>query len=153
MIGVRRGSVWIELSAAEISMLAAIPEWLGDVGSDPTDPAGPRLFQSAYPDDPMASAEYEVEYGVTLDETRSKDRKVFAKTLTRAEKGVALKEKEAESWLRVVGDVRLALAARLGIDDNRWESRATRTPQVDLVHYLTHLQSGLIDALDVLMEE
>ena len=101
----------------------------------------------------MASAEYEVAYGAALEETRSKDRKVFAKTLNRAEKGVALTPHQAESWMRVVGDVRLALAARLGIDDNRWESRATRNPQMDLVHYLTHVQSGLIDALDVLMEE
>ncbi len=53
--------------------------------------------------------------------------------------------------MRVIGDARLAIAARIGIEDDRWESQQPTDPQLLMVHYLTHLQGGLIEALTDLM--
>lgn len=153
MIEARGNQVWIELSASEVELLGSVPKWLAEVGVDPKDPAGPRLNQSAYPDDPMASAEFEVTHGATLDETRQEDRETFRTTLTGAVSGVALTDDQAAAWMRVIGDARLMFAARLGIEDNRWERRLSTDPEMRLVHYLTYLQSGLIEALDELMED
>lgn len=153
MIEPRGRTVWVKLPPNEVSLLVSIPDWLADVGSDPKDPAGPRLNQSAYPDDPIASAEYEVAHGAVVEEARQEDREAFAATLAAAVDGVGLSEDEASAWMRVVGDARLALAARIGIEDDRWQRRVTKSPQMLLVHYLTHIQSSIIDALDALMEE
>lgn len=151
MIRARRGAVRVELSAAEVQLLSSLPEMLDAVGTDPRDPAGPRLNQSAYPDDPMASAEFEVSHAAALEEVRTEDRSTFASTLGKSIEGVDLTEDQAASWMRVVGDGRLVLAARLGIEDDRWEHESPSDPQMLMVHYLTHLQSELIDALSRLM--
>jgi hypothetical protein len=153
LIEVRNRAVWVELSAAEVELLSSVPKWLGDVGTDPTDPAGPRLYQSAYPDDPIASAEFEVKYAADLEDARSADRSSFAETLPDAVAGVSLTEEQTAAWMRVIGDVRLVFAARMGIEDNTWERQDHPDPQMRLVHYLTYLQSGLIDALGVLFED
>ena len=87
-----------------------------------------------------------------LDETRQEDREAFRTTLPDAVSGVALTEDQAASWMRVIGDARLMFAARLGIEDNRWERRVSTDPEMRLVHYLTYLQSGLIEALDELLD-
>lgn len=152
MIVARNGAVRVRLSAAEVHVLSSLPAMLDDVGTDPTDPAGPRLNQSAYPDDPMASAEFEVSHTPALGAVRTTDREVFAATVARSNAGVHLTEAEAESWMRVIGDARLALSARLGIEDDRWERESPNDPQTLMVHYLTHLQGGLIEALSELME-
>ena len=152
MILARDGAIRVRLSAAEVHLLSSLPAMLDDVGTDPLDPAGPRLNQSAYPDDPMASAEFEVSHTAALGAVRAADRETFAATVAGSATGVDLSEAEAESWMRVIGDARLALAARLGIEDDRWERESADEPQMLMVHYLTHLQDGLIEALSELME-
>ncbi len=151
MIVARNGAVRVQLSAAEVEVLASLPAMLDAVGTDPRDPAGPRLNQSAYPDDPIASAEFEVAHTAELDSVRTEDRTVFAATVDRSRAGVDLTEDQAASWMRVIGDARLAIAARIGIEDDRWESQQPTDPQLLMVHYLTHLQGGLIEALTDLM--
>jgi hypothetical protein len=144
--------VHVRLSGPEVELLSSLPALLDDVGADPRDPAGPRLNQSAYPDDPIASAEFEVAHTEELAEARAADRAAFAETLQHSVAGVDLDEDQAASWMRVVGEARLAIAARLGIDDDRWEREASSDPTMVMVHYLTHIQSGLVDALAVLMD-
>ena len=152
MIHARNGSVYVRLSAPEVELLSSLPALLEGVGVDPRDPAGPRLNQSAYPDDPMASAEFEVAHTEELVAVRAADRAAFSATLERSVRGVDLDEDQAASWMRVVGEARLAIAARLGIDDDRWERERPDDPQMIMVHYLTHIQSGLIDALAELLD-
>lgn len=133
-------------------MLTMIPDMLAAVGTDPADPAGPRMSPTAYPDDPLASVEYEMGAGEVLGEARSADRDVFLRTLAEATVGVALSLDEAAAWMRVVGDARLTLAARLGIEDDAWHEQIDESPYAFL-HYLTFIQSALIGALTNALEE
>lgn len=153
MIVARNGSVHVKLSAAEARLLSSLPALLDGVGVDPRDPAGPRLNQSAYPDDAIASAEFEVAHSAELAALRDQDRRAFATSLPHTVAGVDLDEDQAASWMRVVGDARLVLAARLEIDDDTWETATPSDPQMIMVHYLTHIQSGLIEALSALLDD
>ncbi len=143
---VSAAGIEVTLPTEEVDLLAALPRMLEAVGEHPADPAGPRLFQSPYPDDPLASVEYEMESGARLADGRTADREVFTRTLPRAVAGVLLSDDEAEAWMRVVGDARLALAARLGVESDEWESRADE-PTFAVLHYLTFVQHGLVEAL------
>ncbi len=153
MIRARRGRVRVKLSDEEVRLLTDVPAWLDDVGSDPNDPAGPRLNQSAYPEDPMASAEYGITAGDALDQGRRADRTVFTRTIGDAAAGVDLSVEEAEAWMRVIGDSRLVLAARSGVDDSSWEQPSGHSPEIEMLRYLTYVQANLIDALDHLLDE
>lgn len=150
MISVGDGTVTVRLGETEVALLSSLPDGLSAVGTDPDDRAGPRIHQSAYPDDPMASAEYEVTHGASLEAARAEDRAVFAATIGMALGGVTLSEAETAAWMRVVGEARLVLAARLGIEDSSWERTS---PETVVLHYLTGLQVQLIDALGRLLDD
>ncbi|NNF63017.1 MAG: DUF2017 family protein [Acidimicrobiia bacterium] len=150
-IGVRGDRIRVELPTDAVAVLTGLPDWLASAGVDPRDPAGPRLNQSPYPDDPVASAEYEIEMDDEIEQRRSADREVFTTTLPRAVEGVELDVKQAEAWMRVVGDARLMLASRLGYTRNEQLNDEATSPQEHLLHYLTYVQSALIDAIGDLL--
>ena len=54
---------------------------------------------------------------------------------------------EAESWLTVLGDSRLALAARLEITEPGWEIDADDDPQRITLGFLSYLQDQLVSVL------
>lgn len=76
-------------------------------------------------------------------------------SLLNAHDGVVLTNEEAGAWLRVVGKTRLILGARLGVSSNAWEADDTmeETPELALLHYLSWVQSSLIDAMSDLLPE
>lgn len=150
-ISLRRNRIRVELPADAVAVLTGLPVWLAHVGVDPRDPAGPRLNQSPYPDDPVASAEYEIEMDDEIEQRRSEDREVFVTTLAQAIEGVELDVEQAEAWMRVVGDARLMLASRLGFERNEQLDDPATSPQEHLLHYLTYVQSELIDAIGDLL--
>ena len=61
---------------------------------------------------------------------------------------LALSLDEAEKWLALLTDLRLALAAKLGIRDDHWgddlDPRTPPTPDHGLYFYLSSLQGGLL---------
>ncbi len=61
---------------------------------------------------------------------------------------MVLDEEEAQAWLTVVGEARLVLAARLGIEEDGWEELLPpERPEVGALHFLGWLQSELVEAL------
>lgn len=85
---------------------------LGEVGADP---AATRLHVPVYLNDPGANDEWWRLMGQDLEESRATDRGTYEKVMT-TDGVTLLTDAEADSFLRVVNEARLALGARLGLD-------------------------------------
>ena len=85
---------------------------------DRGDPVVGRLFPDVYPDDPQDSAEYR-RYTEGDLKTAKIDQAgaILAALPPRGGGTVRLDAEEAETWLRAINDVRLAMAVRLEITD------------------------------------
>lgn len=128
-------------------MLGGLPALLDSVGVPADDPAAARLDPSPYPEDPTAAEEFRRLMGGELEQARSADRSRFSEWLERPETAV-LDDEQAGAWLRVLGESRLVLAARLGIEEDGWETGSPPgDPAVSLLHYLGWLQEELVEAL------
>lgn len=147
----RRIADGIELTLAdwESNVLQAIPELLASVDLGSGDPAADRLDQSPYPEEPEAAAEFRRLMAEEMTQSRSADRSAFSVTVEQAPRGVTLSSGEAEAWLRVLGEARLVLAARLGISADGWEDDLPeQDPPIALLHYLGFLQGSLAETLE-----
>ncbi len=138
-----RDGIAVRLVPLEREFLKGLPELLAAVDAEPDDPAYQRLHVEAYPDDPEAQADMAEYSGSQLAEVRASDRATFAATLDAA----VLSPEEAEMWLTVLGDSRLALAARLGIDEPGWETADEEDPERIALGFLSFLQDQLVDVL------
>ncbi len=148
----REGVIEMRLRPDEVRALSLLPRLLESVGHDPRDPAAERLSVEAYPDDEEAQAEYGRLMAPEMDQQRQADRAVLSSSLESAQDGpVDLTPAAADSWLLVVNEARLALAARLGIEEEGWglsgEQRGMRVPEMALLVYLTDVQDELISVL------
>lgn len=140
-----RDGVAVRLTAIEREFLLGIPVLLEEVDDHPGDPAYARLHVEAYPDDPDAQSEMAEYSGSQLAEERTTERAQFAASL---EAGTAvLTVDQAEAWLTVLGDARLALAARLGITEPGWEETSEEDPARVTLGFLSFLQDQLVDVL------
>ncbi|MGN6742962.1 MAG: DUF2017 family protein [Amnibacterium sp.] len=111
-----------------------------------TDPVVTRLLPVAYPDDPDAAAEYAEATRGRLAEAKADAARRLVADLEAAPGGVVrLDEDTAVRWLTAIGDLRLALAERVGIDEVQ---RSVRTPHGMLYAWLTWLQGSLVEALE-----
>jgi len=108
--------VLVTLDADDIELLSQIPEFLGSVGSVPDDPAAARLQVPVYLDDPEASQEWWRLMGTELDQSRLADRSAFELIIEASATGTVMSLAEAEAFLRVLNEARLALAARLKVE-------------------------------------
>ena len=140
-----KDGVAVRLSADEREFLSALPEMLALVDESPEDPGHARLHVSAYPDDPAAQAEMDEYSGSQLAEGRAVDRDLFTTTVQSGSS--VLNPDEAEAWLTVLGDSRLALAARLGITEPGWEIGEDDDPQRITLGFLSYLQDQLVEVL------
>ena len=138
-----RHGVAVRLAPLEREFLKGLPEMLAAVDAEPDDPAHQRLHVEAYPEDPAAQADMAEYSGSQLAEARAADRAMFLATLDNA----VLTADEAEQWLTVLGDSRLALAARLGIDEPGWETSDEEDPERIALGFLSFLQDQLVDVL------
>jgi hypothetical protein len=141
-------AVAVSLDHEERSLLASLPALLEGVGSARHDPAARRLNPAAYRSDKAAADEYRRLMSGEMDRARADDRDLFAESL--GDGSVSITVADAEAWLRVLGDARLALAARRGIVEggDEWEHRIESDPDLALVAWLGFLQAMLVDALD-----
>jgi hypothetical protein len=135
----------VSLGPDEQVLLSQLLTLLGSVGASPDDPAADRLDPDAYRDDVDASHEFRRLTASELTTARDMDREVFAATLPSSHLSV----EEAEAWVRVIGDARLAIAARRGVveGDTEWESEIDQNPDLAVVAYLGFLQARLVEAL------
>jgi hypothetical protein len=119
------------------------------VADDPgalDDPVLQRLLPDAFPDDPEANAEFASATRARLAESKADGARRLAADLEAAPNGVVrLGPDEAVVWVKALGDVRLALAERVGIDAVQHD---VRTPQGLMYAWLTWLQGSLVDLLD-----
>jgi hypothetical protein len=132
----------------------------------PEDPVLARLFPTAYPDDEEAAGEFRRFTESTLRDGKARAAVQVIDTLEEAglpplldEDGlmidVELEEDEALTWLRSFADVRLALATRLGVEDDDeefWYSLPDDDPRSqahDIYEWVAYLQETLVRALPV----
>jgi hypothetical protein len=110
------------------------------------DPVLRRLLPDAFPDDPEASAEFAAATRERLAESKAEGARRLAADLESAPNGVVrLGPEEAVVWVKALGDVRIALAERVGIDAVQHD---VHTPQGLMYAWLTWLQGSLVDMLD-----
>jgi hypothetical protein len=131
--------------------------------TEPEDPVLARLFPSAYPDDEEAAADFRRFTEGTLRNGKAAAAATVIDTLEEAglppepEDGlfidVELDEPAAMTWLRSFTDMRLAIATRLGIEDEddaeQWEHVADDDPRgqvYQVYQWVGFLQETLVDA-------
>ena len=132
--------------------------------SEPEDPVLARLFPTAYQHDEEAAAEFRRFTEGGLRDGKADGAATIIDTLEDAglppeltEDGlmidVELDEPVAEAWLRSFTDLRLALATRLGVeedDDDVWAALDDDDPRAqahDIYQWVGYLQETLVDAL------
>ncbi|MFE4471053.1 DUF2017 family protein [Leifsonia sp. NPDC056824] len=158
----RHGGVRARFEAGEAEVLrrfaAAAAERAERAGSEtrdgaPADPTLTRLLPDAYPDDPEASAEFRRFTAERLAESKAQNARTVIDSLSGPAEGtveVRLDSAQAQAWLRALTDIRLALAADLGIEHDGDEGdihdleSATRRAVYD---WLAAVQEFLILAL------
>jgi hypothetical protein len=133
--------------------------------SEPEDPVLQRLFPTAYPEDAEAAAEFRRFTEGGLRDGKAEAASSIIDVLEDAglpaelnETGlvidVELDEPTAEIWMRSFTDLRLALAVRLGVeqdDEDYWASLPEEDPRVvahDIYEWVGYLQETLVDALE-----
>ncbi len=107
----------VRLPAAEREFLAQVLDLLADVDSAPADsgdPAARRLNVPVYLDDEGSNQEWWRLMGDELASARNADRGVYRRVLESKES--RLTGEEADGFLRVLNEGRLAFAARLGLE-------------------------------------
>jgi hypothetical protein len=155
------GLLVARFEAAEAALLtnlaAQTAELLSEKRDAPAavaDPALARLLPDAYPDDPEASAEFRRFTSDGLAERKVLNSKAVVDSLEQSDRGrvtVHLDEREAQSLLRTLTDIRLVLAARLGIErDGDSGFRGTRDSLTQSLTYgwVGYVQESLIRALN-----
>ncbi|WP_182524262.1 DUF2017 domain-containing protein [Nocardioides dongkuii] len=132
--------------------------------TEPEDPVLARLFPTAYPGDEEASAEFRRFTEGALRDGKAAAAVSIIDGLEEAglppeltEDGlvidVELDEAEAEAWMRSFTDLRLALATRLGVeedDEDYWLALPEEDPRSqihDIYEWIGLLQETLVEAL------
>jgi hypothetical protein len=148
-VGIRGGGVMVRLDSREIETLQLVTEILESVGDAASDPGAARLDVSTYPEDDDASFEFRRLMASEVETGRNADRSAFSVSLEAANDGeLNLSAGEAEAWLVVIGEARLVLAARLGIEAEGWGADEDDiNPPMALLHYLSWVQGSLSEAL------
>ncbi len=130
----------------------------------PEDPVLARLFPDAYADDDESASEFRRFTEGTLRDGKARSAARIIDTLEEGglpaqleEDGlmidVELDEPEAQTWMRSFTDIRLALATRLGVEDDDerfWATLPDEDPRAqahDIYEWVGFLQETLVAAL------
>lgn len=140
--------VRIRLPEGEREFLAQIVEMLEGVGADSDDPAAQRLNPAVHAD-ADAQASYAELTADDLEASRNQDRAMFREVLEQAAAATTVPAGSAEAWLRVLGEARLALAARWGVinDEGDWERADIPHHRAAVFDYLGILQHELVEVM------
>ncbi|MGN6446243.1 DUF2017 family protein [Amnibacterium sp.] len=148
----RKGDV-IErrFTGSERKMIGNLANGLAETMAAADDPAAAddvvlqRLLPDAVPGDPEASAEFSDATRERLAAAKAEGAQRVVADLDAAPGGVVrLDQQGAIVWVKALGDLRIALAERVGIE----HLQHATTPQGLVYAWLTWLQGSLIDALD-----
>lgn len=138
--------ILITLPEGLVDFLQDVPTALDLVGRTEEDPAAERFHVAIYPDDGAANDEYWRWMEGELDQSRAADRSAFATILESATTGVVISEGEAHGVLRVLVEIRLAVAARLGVETEEDFRNLDHTDAV-VLDTLAELQLLLLGAM------
>jgi hypothetical protein len=140
---VTEGGIQLTVEADEQGVLRSVPTLLQG------DDAGGRLDYTPHPDDPAADAEYRELIGDDLNRLRREDRDSFDEFVA----GEPGSPETLEAFMRVIGEARLVLADRLGIEDDGWEAEAElqSDPELALLGWLGYLQDAAVGVLSELL--
>lgn len=136
------------------SLAAQLSSLLGEAADDEalsdSDPAVARLLPDAYRDDEEAAAEWRRLSRRALAERKGAFASRFAADLADATAAAAstrirLDESGALDWMRAIGDLRLVLAERMEVGDDR-------EGMSDLYDWLAWMQDDLVRVLDLAEE-
>lgn len=122
----------------------------GSAAIDP-DPAIARLLPDAYGDDSEAAGDFRALTERSLASRKVANARAVIATLERGRGKVELSAAEAQSWLRTLSDIRLTIAARLGIQSDGDEGATDSDAAValhDLYDWLAFVTESLLDALE-----
>jgi hypothetical protein len=125
---------------------------LSDNTSVSDDPVLARLFPDAYEKDPEAASDFRRYTEASLRDGKRAAAEVVLATLGDGGE-VVLDDDEAQSWLRALNDVRLALGTRLEITEESLEKMRgfdwddPRNAGFAAYDWLTYLQDSLVHAL------
>lgn len=156
-----KGGLVVTLNEAEAELLGSIPAELSATMQTPAgsgDPVHERLFPRAYLDPTEESAEDDWQDVVHPELVR--DRLVALQTLVdtleqgtrkRGRVEVHLEPDQAQAWLGVLNDARLALGVRLEVtedlDLSELDADDPNTPAFAVYGWLTWLQGELVETL------
>jgi hypothetical protein len=127
---------------------------IAGVGVEKDDPAQQRLNPVVYPEDEVASREFERLAAREREEVHAVDRELFEETLLKASGGeLLLSHEEAAAWARVLGEARVVLAARKGLFEAGLPTSMPSDPEVALVFLLGYLQEELVGEMLRTMED
>jgi hypothetical protein len=148
----RHGRIERRFTPAERRMIANLLRGLDETLAQSDQLAGyedavlRRLLPNAYPEDPDAGAEWASVTRQRLASAKQEGARRVATDLETAPNGmVRLDEEGATMWLRVLGDLRLALAERVGMEALQED---VTEPHSMVYAWLTWLQGSLVEVLD-----
>lgn len=132
----------MRLRPEETEVLRAAPVLLQAELGDEGDPAWARRRYVAHPNDAAADDRFRELTGPMLADARAADRDRLLATL--GEPSLAIED--AEAWVRVIGDARLVLAARLGVEEDGWSDRpgVDEPTEMSVLRLLGYLQDSLV---------
>jgi hypothetical protein len=147
----------------DVDPLEAMMDFSGPT-TEPDDPVLARLFPTAYRHDQEAASEFRRFTEGTLRDGKANAAITIIDGLEEAglppehnEEGlmidIELDEPTAETWMRSLTDLRLALATRLEVeegDEDRWRSLPDDDPRAqahDIYEWIGYLQETLVRAL------
>jgi Domain of unknown function (DUF2017) len=136
-------------SAAELEAMLG----MGGTAQAPEDPALARLLPDAYRDDPDAAGEFRRFTEQSLRSAKQESARIVLDTLPADGGPVKLSGEQAQSWLRALNDVRLALGVRLGVTEEfeeQWQELDPVDPRsaaFEVYAWLGGVQESLVQAL------
>lgn len=140
-----QGGIDVDLSSDERVFLSDMLEVLVGIPAATDDPASRRLRVPVYLDDPESNEEWWRLMESELAAARNSDRHVFSETLA-APGRRHLSNEEADAFLRVLNEGRLALGARFGLEVEEDHDRLPEE-QRDIMDYLGWLLEDLTSEL------
>ena len=131
----------------EVTLLSELADQLGALleERESADPAVARLLPDAYRDDADAASEFRRFMEDDLVARKAFNARALGESL--GDGAVRLDAGAVQSWLRSLTDLRLVIAARLGIQRDDDEGSGDPFLQ-DVYGWLGYVQSSLLDALE-----
>jgi hypothetical protein len=119
----------------------------------PEDPVLARLLPDAYREDPQSAGEFRRYTERDLRDGKTEAARTVLETLPERGGRVTLNDDQAQTWLRALNDIRLALGVRLEVTEEVHEELARMDPEdprygpLTVYDWLTAVQESLVVAL------